>query len=433
MKAAIVAGGRGTRLGSLAETVPKPWLPVAGRPLIARHLDLLAQAGIDQVTVCVGHLASVIVRELPALAPAGIDLHVVSEDEPAGSAGCLARAFENLEQPLLVIFGDVVVDMDLAGLLKAHRSHPGCSATVVVHPNDHPQDSDLVELDGDGRVQALHRKPHPADLDVANLVVAGVFVLEPELLRTIPRHSCVDLVHDLLPAALERGQIVAGHRSTEYLKDMGTPERYAEVQHAWSAGVVARMRAGAERPVAFLDRDGTLNRYVGLIAHPDQIELLPGAAAAVRRLNRAGVCTVVVTNQPVVARGLCDEALLDRIHGRLEMLLGRQGAFVDRLYYCPHHPDRGFSGENPAFKIVCDCRKPAPGLIRRAQRELGLGLRRAAMFGDSQRDFELARSCGIDFYWLACGEPVPAPQQATSHHDLTAAVQVWLDTLGQGA
>ena len=162
------------------------------------------------------------------------------------------------------------------------------------------------------------------------------------------------------------------YRTAEYLKDIGTPDRLREAEEEIGSGRVARSNRNQARPAVFLDRDGVINREANLIHDPDPLELIPGAAAALRRLNRAGWLTVVVTNQPVVARGLCGLDTLSRIHHKLETLLGAEGAFVDAIYFCPHHPDRGFPGENPDFKIPCDCRKPGIGMIRTAQKDLNI-------------------------------------------------------------
>jgi mannose-1-phosphate guanylyltransferase/phosphomannomutase len=150
------------------------------------------------------------------------------------------------------------------------------------------------------------------------------------------------------------------------------------------------------QPAIFLDRDGTLNFDYGWITSPSKIELLPGAAEAVRAVNDAGYLAVLVTNQPVIARGECTIAELDAINRKLEsLLLAEAGAHLDAIYYCPHHPDAGFAGERPEYKIRCDCRKPAPGLLRNAARDLNIDVSRSWMIGDSERDLGAAQAFGI--------------------------------------
>jgi histidinol-phosphate phosphatase family protein len=417
----LVAGGKATRMGALAAATPKPMLPFGGRPLLAHHVDLLERAGVGRVTILAGHAAEGIASRMGELARPGVRLELAVETRPRGSGGCLRGIPGPGGETLLVLFGDVLLDMDLAELLRFHRRHGGL-ATAVVHPNDHPQDSDLAELDPEGRILALHRKPHPPDLEARNLVTAGVFVVEPELVAQIPTDRPCDLVHDMLVPAVEGGVPVFGYRSTEYLKDIGTPERFRAVTVDWEGGRVAARHRSRRRPAAFLDRDGTLNRHVGLLTRPEEIELLPRAAEAVRRLNLAGVLTVVITNQPVIARGLCDERTLSRIHARLEMALGAEGAYLDALYHCPHHPDGGYPGEIPHLKRACSCRKPEIGMVEAAVRDLPVDLGRSALFGDTWRDVEAARRAGLPAYWIG-GETSPG---ASAAGDLSAAVEDWL-------
>jgi len=149
------------------------------------------------------------------------------------------------------------------------------------------------------------------------------------------------------------------------------------------------------RAAVFLDRDGTLNLDVKGLCSPDQLELIPGAGEAVRRLNRAGFLAIVVTNQAAVARGDCSEAGLEEIHDKLEALLAERGAYLDAIYYCPHHPDAGFPGERAELKIECDCRKPAIAMIERARSDHSVRLDDSWMIGDATSDIQTAHNAGI--------------------------------------
>ena len=145
----------------------------------------------------------------------------------------------------------------------------------------------------------------------------------------------------------------------------------------------------------FLDRDGTLNVEANHLSSAAELELIPGAGEGVRRLNRAGLLAVVVTNQSVIARGDCSEGGLKQIHDKLEALLGEQGAYLDAIYHCPHHPDRGFPGERAELKIECDCRKPGTAMIERATSDLSIRLESSWMIGDTTTDLQTAHNAGI--------------------------------------
>ncbi len=149
------------------------------------------------------------------------------------------------------------------------------------------------------------------------------------------------------------------------------------------------------QPAIFLDRDGTLNVEVERVRTPDDLELIPGAVEAIRTINRSGLRAILITNQAVLARGDCDEPGLRQIHAKLETLLGRGGAWLDAIYYCPHHPHRGYAGEVPELKIDCECRKPKPGMILQAKQDFNLDLARSWMIGDSALDVRTARATGM--------------------------------------
>jgi histidinol-phosphate phosphatase family protein len=145
----------------------------------------------------------------------------------------------------------------------------------------------------------------------------------------------------------------------------------------------------------FLDRDGTINNEVGLISREEDFKLVPGAAKGVRMFNKSDYLSVVITNQSVIARGLCGFEDVERIHAKMETLLGNEGAYLDSVFYCPHHPDKGFPGERPEYKVECTCRKPSTGLIETAVRRLNIDLSASFLIGDSTRDIETGRRMGI--------------------------------------
>jgi D-glycero-D-manno-heptose 1,7-bisphosphate phosphatase len=144
------------------------------------------------------------------------------------------------------------------------------------------------------------------------------------------------------------------------------------------------------RPAVFIDRDGTLTEEVGYVNHPARLRLLPRSAEAIRRLNAAGVAAVVVTNQAGIARGYFSEAVLHAVNDGLHAALRREGARLDGLYVCTHHPTEG----EPPFRARCECRKPRPGLLRRAAADLGLDLARSTMVGDKPSDLVPGRAVG---------------------------------------
>ena len=144
----------------------------------------------------------------------------------------------------------------------------------------------------------------------------------------------------------------------------------------------------------FLDRDGTINKYVGFLRNIDDFELIEGVSETIKKINQSGYLAIVVTNQPVIARGEVTWDELHEIHRKMETLLGKDGAYIDGIYICPHHPDKGFEGERPEYKFDCDCRKPKPGLLLQAAKDFNIDLSQSVMIGDSESDVKAGKNAG---------------------------------------
>lgn len=400
----ILCGGKGTRMRAVAGGVAnKVLVPVAGVSVLRRQLGLAAAQGFKDVLLLVGEGADAIEEHIGDGSGLGINVTYVREKQPLGTAGAVKDALPHLGPTFLLLYGDVALDMDLRRLVRFHET-TGAEATLVVHPTDHPLDSDLLEIDEESRVVTFHPKPRPEEQVVANLANAGVYVLDRKVVEGLGEVQGKDFGRDVFRELVAGGARVYGYLTVEYCKDMGTPERLARVERDFGTARLRNRAAGAKRTAVFLDRDGVINRWVGYIDDPQDLHLLPGAGEGIRRINESGDLAVVVTNQPVVARGEVTEAGLRALHAKLETLLGKHGAFLDRIYYCPHHPDRGFPGEVVAYKKSCECRKPAPGLIFRAAQDMDINLAESGLIGDSTRDMLAARRGGLLAMLVRSGE-----------------------------
>ena len=213
----------------------------------------------------------------------------------------------------------------------------------------------------------------------------------------------LDFGKDVFPTLVARGEKLLGYNSPEFIKDIGTPERYDRISAQFAAGIVQRSSLATPQRAVFLDRDGTMIPDKDCLRTADELELLPGAAEAIHQLNLAGWRAVVVTNQPVVAKGWCSEAELQNIHNKLESLLGLEHAFLDRIYFCPHHPEKGFPGERPDLKIECNCRKPKIGMIEKAVADLNIDLSQSWLIGDTTTDVQTAKNAGLKSILLQTG------------------------------
>jgi histidinol-phosphate phosphatase family protein len=403
MFAVIVAGGKGTRLASRTGGLPKPLVEILGKPLLAYQLELLAEFGVSKVAILCGFGADRIAEFCGDGSRWGLEVECVEESRPLGTAGAVISALERLPAEFLVLYGDTMVNVDLARMSEAHRaSRADC--TLFLHPNDHPHDSDLVETNDAGEIVAFHPYPHPLGACLPNQVNAALYVVEAHALRgfEIPEQP-LDFGKHVFPALLSSGAKLHGYVSPEYIKDAGTPERLDRVTDDLRRGVVERSRLDRAQPAVFLDRDGTINEEDSYIRTPEELRLIPGAAQAICKLRQEGFRIVVATNQPVVARGECTFEGLAQIHNYLQMQLSREGAYVDAIYWCPHHPHSGYAGEVKELKFECDCRKPQIGLVRRAVADLNIDLATSWFIGDSTSDIQTAKNAGIGSILLGTG------------------------------
>lgn len=431
-QAVILAGGKGTRLRDRLGDLPKPLVDLCGMPLLERQILLLKRYGFTSVFVLVNYRGEAIEQFCASRGNWGLDIHCVDDGKPRGTAGAVLEILDILAAQFLVVYGDTMLQVDLERFRSFHAQAPDTAASLFLHPNDHPHDSDLVDVDDAGDVLGFHPYPHLDGAWLPNLVNAALYWVQREALRPWRgTPGILDFGKDLFPAMIARGLRLRGYRSPEYIKDVGTPARIDKVSADFRSGRIERSGLDHEQVAVFLDRDGTLNREIGHLRQAEQLELLPGVEQAVRRLNRAEYRVCVVTNQPVVARGECSLNDLRRIHNKLETLLGRAGAYIDRIDYCPHHPDSGFAGEVSELKIACECRKPATDMIDTAICALNISRPQSWLVGDSSSDILAARRAGLRSILVETGHAgldekyFAMPDYAAS--DLVAAVDFILD------
>ena len=420
--AVILAGGKGTRLATVRKDIPKPMMPLLDKPLLQYQIELLAEHGFTNVWLIVGHLHEQIQEYFGNGSRFGIDIQYFIEEMPLGTVGGVKALETHLTEPFLVFYGDVMMNMDLEKLVLFHQNK-GADATLVVHPNDHPYDSDLLDVDGQDRVTAFYPKPHPEGSRYRNLVNAAAYVFHPSVLTKLEAGVKADFGKDIFPWLYKELKVYA-YNTPEYLKDMGTPDRLSKVEQAISSGKVAQRNLKNPQRCIFLDRDGVINIDTDLIHRAEDFELYPYAGESIRKINKMGFLAVVVTNQSVLARGMCSVTDLDEIHKKMETELGHQGAFVEAIYYCPHHPHGGFPEEVPELKFDCHCRKPKPGMLLDAAQRFNIDLSKSYLIGDSPRDIEAGQNAGVTTIRVKTGHGLKPSEVTPNHHveDLAAAV-----------
>lgn len=405
MQAVIMAGGKGTRLKAITnDEIPKPMAPVAGRPILEWQIEQLREQGVTDIVLIIGHLGEKIREYFGDGASFGVSLHYIVETTPLGTAGALSLLPPFLrESTFLLVFGDVLFQIDLDRMLRFHREREAL-VTLFAHPNSHPFDSDLLICNEEGRVERFDSKHNTRDYWYHNCVNAGIYLMNAGVCAHVPENTRVDLEKELLFGLIEKGERIYAYQSPEYVKDVGTVERIHAAEQELLSGYAAGRSLRRKQKAIFLDRDGTINRKNGLIYKEEQFELEDCAVEAIRRINASGYLAIVITNQPVVARGLCGIEDVENIHRKMETLLGRSGAFLDAVFFCPHHPDKGYPEENPTYKIPCHCRKPDTGMIEKAVERYNIDPGASWMVGDSTMDIRTGVNAGTHTALVLTGD-----------------------------
>jgi len=402
MKAVILAGGKGIRLGSLARDIPKPMIKIGGISILEHQIRLFKRYGLTNIIILTGHLGEVIEDYFGDGADLGVNIVYYREKQPLGTTGGLKEIEELLNEEFTVLYGDIMLDMDVRALWDFHREKKGC-ATLVVHPNDHPYDSDLVEIDGENRIVELHSKPHDENTWYRNMVNAAVYVFSPRILRYIQKGVKADFGKDIFPQIVSK-EILYGYNTAEYIRDVGTPARWEQANDDYNKGKIARFNRANPRKAVFLDRDGTICKKIDQLHKVEDLTILPRAIEAIKRLNASDFLTIVVTNQPAVARNLCSIETVNKIHKKMETILGKERAKLDAIYFCPHHPDKGYPEENKQYKIDCNCRKPKTGMIEKAKMDFNIDLNGSFIIGDSFRDVLCGKNIGLTTTGVRTGD-----------------------------
>ncbi len=399
MKTVISAGGKGTRISSVACDIPKPMITILGKSVLEYQIETLQKQGFDDIIITIGHLGDKIRNYFgdgsgisPVTGkPFGVKIEYYEENKPLGTAGALLKIKDKLTDDFLFINGDLFFDADLNKLCSFHKQK-NAVATVFTHPNSHPHDSTLIVADKNNRVTEFITKENRTTF-YKNRVNTGIHILSKSIFSFISDKSSLDLDRDILMPLTEKSGLYCLD-TAEYIKDMGTPQRYEAVINDIKNGIPGKLSAKTKRKAVFLDRDGTLNVHKGFLRDINDLELCYGAAEAVKRINDNGYLAIVVTNQPVIARGEVTENKLNDIHNKLETMLGKNGAVLNAIYYCPHHPDKGFVGEIKELKTECDCRKPKTGMFTAAADDFGIDLSSSFTVGDSQNDILAGKNAG---------------------------------------
>jgi D-glycero-D-manno-heptose 1,7-bisphosphate phosphatase len=368
-QAVILAGGRGTRLGTLTDTRPKPMLEVHGRPFLEYLVEMLREQGFSDVLLLLGYLAPVIQNHFGNGSRFGVRISysITAPEDLTTHRMLVAR--DQLDDLFLLMYCDNYWPMQFDRLWDQYVKS-GALALTTVYSNKDRYTKDSVKVGADGFMEIFDRSRTTPGLQGVEISYA---ILRLDLLDRLPNPNL--LIEEALYPQLTRERQLAAHVTDHRYYSVGSPQRLPLTEEFL-----------ARKPAVILDRDGVLNRRPPrgeYVRHAGEFEWLPGSLEALRLFHEAGYRIIVASNQAGVARGQLTTDSLETIHDRARTEAQRAGGAIDAIYYCPHDWDDG-----------CECRKPKPGLLFQAQRDFSLDLTRTHFLGDDERDLQAAEAAG---------------------------------------
>lgn len=365
-QAVILAGGKGERLQPFTNEHPKPLYPIQNKPFIVYLIEQVKGFGIDDVVLLLGYMHEQIEELLGDGSEYGVNITYDITPVEYDTGDRLIHAKDKLAEQFLLMYCDNYCPIDYERLVVEFLEHEAdIQLSVYANKDKYTNDNLIVNKDS-GLVEVYDKSKMHEGL------------------------SGVDIGYAIIKKSVVDGLStpVGNFATAAYTKVVDNQRMYATVtEHRYySIGGFKRMHLTEEffqdKKVVFLDRDGTLNvrpPRACYIEHPEDYVWLPKAIEAVKMLNDSGAITVLISNQPGIARGNLTVDDLDAIHEKMKANLKEHGAKIDHIYYCPHNWDEG-----------CDCRKPKPGMLYQAQKDLSLNLTKCILFGDDERDIEAA-------------------------------------------
>ena len=424
MKAVIMNGGKGTRMSKYFPGTPKCMLSMYGETVLEMQIKNLSKHNVDDIIIVTDSKTYNYISEHDTVGQAlqvdglaaryGVNIRYVIEDAHDAYKGTATSLFKLCEtnkylednEDFLLIFGDIIFEMKLESFMNFHKNMKHRSdnhiVTLVTHPSSHMFDSDLVLTNDydETRINIIRKKNDPLfGSFYKNLTSSGIYCMNSSIFKNERIKHMIDEfslqnngkadVSDLLCVAKFLIEMYS-YKTHEYIKDMGTPERFKEVKHDILVNIPTRKSVFP--PAIFLDRDGTINEieHGKFVNSSEDLVLYKYSAEAIKIFNSLGYLVIVVTNQGGISEGYMTEETLNYIHEKLETELGSKGAYVDDIFYCPH-----MGG--------CSCRKPKIGMITGAAKKYDIDLDNSWFIGDSTVDMKTGENAGLQTILLKSG------------------------------
>ncbi len=380
----LLVGGKTTDLDERSRTMPKALQPVNGKPFLLHVMENASRFGIAHFLLLAGHRGLEIQAALAGTSIPHADINVIVDPESLGTAGALRFAAKHLEPTFLMANSDGFFDINLLDVALPPPS-PDWLGKLALRRVPDTERYGVVNVDA-GRIVAFEPRGRGGE----GIISGGVYLFHRDIVGQIGP-GFRSLEQDVFPRTAAEGRLHGTVYEGGFI-DIDAPAALDAAQQN-----IALMR---RRPTAFLDRDGVLNVDHGYIHESNRFEWIPGAKAAVKRLNDAGYYTIIVTNQAGVAHGHYEEPHIHALHAWINSELRSTGAHIDAFYYCPYHPD----GKIELYRRDSEDRKPSPGMLLRAGRDWPIDWERSFLIGDRATDLEAAQAAGVRSYLFGGGD-----------------------------
>ena len=418
MKIAILIGGKGSRVLKISRSTPKSFLKINKDSIIDHQLKQLSKLN-KKIFLISNNRISKFNNQLKDKYKS-INLKIFEESTPLGTGGCLKPLQNYKSNNYLIIMGDLIFNIDLKKFYSFHKKNRS-DFTLLAHPNDHPFDSDLLEINEKNQLIKLYNKPHKKN-DIGNLSSSGIFLINKKIFKYIENNKFQDLTKDILPKLLKKKIKVYAYNTREYVKDAGTPDRINLIKKQVKTIRFINGNINKKLPAIFLDRDGVINKEYLNKHYQNPMEINKGAISAVKKINNNGFLSVIITNQPAIAKGIITLDKLKKDHKKLEYEFGLKGAYFDRIYFCPYHPEKGFKGEIKKFKKKSSWRKPDNGMFLQAIKDLNIDIKKSYMIGNSSADYYAAKKTGIKCLLIGKKFSIKGVKNYKSLYDATNSI-----------
>ncbi len=395
----VLVGGKGSRVASLLNGKSKPELNITkNKKIIDFQLDKLTKYN-KKIFFLSNYRFQTLKKYLKKKYSKFLNYEIIEETNELGTAGALKILEKKKFENFLIIDGDLLFNVDFKKFLSSHQKNKS-DCTLLIHPNNHPYDSDAVEIDKNNKVTKIYKKN---DKFKPNNCLSGIKIIKKNCLKFIELNKSQDFTKDFLPKIFKHKKKIYGYETREYIKDIGTPDRIIQAKFEIKTKKYKNGSLKKTLPAIFIDKDGVINKLNKKKHYQSVKNIIPGSIKALKLINNSKFLSVMITNQPAIAKGIISEKKFKNDLKFLTSKLGKKNVFLDKIYYCPHHPEKGYKNEIHHLKINCKCRKPKNGLFLKAIKELNIDVKNSFMIGDQFSDFLASKKTNLRFVGVNFG------------------------------